>query len=93
MFSVVTNLSNDVMLTPRRSLDGATIGFFGGEMAIKCPTINGMSGGPVLRTMLWNDAGQIRRMARPFATVFGAPAIFDNAGNFIDLKALMSRIW
>jgi hypothetical protein len=105
-FSIATNLSNEIILNPRRSLhddpdilsyalNHVNLGFINGEIAIDTPTIPGISGAIAMQTLLHDNAGTLQRIGRGYTVNWGSERIFeqrDGLERIADLKSIISRI-
>jgi hypothetical protein len=101
-----TNLSNEIILNPRRSLhddpdilsyalNHVNLGFINGEIAIDTPTIPGISGAIAMQTLLHDNAGTLQRIGRGYTVNWGSERIFeqrDGLERIADLKSIISRI-
>ncbi len=105
-FSIVTNLTNDMIHNPRRSLandpdtltydiNHVNIGIINGEIAVDIPTMPGISGAIAMQTFLFDNQGILQRVGRGYTVNWGSERIFIQQGNqerISDLKSIISRI-
>ena len=105
-FAVVTNITDKEILNPVRSAKDDSQVFapsqvkeFKNQVGLDFPSISGMSGGIILKTILIIEEGQVvKRICRPVGTVWGSERIFiendhaDNQPLIVDLKSMMNKI-
>lgn len=106
LFSIVTNLTNDMIHNPRRSLTNdpdiltyplnhVNLGTINGEIAVDIPTMPGISGAIAMQTFLFDNQGILQRVGRGYTVHWGSERIFiqqENQERISELKSIISRI-